>query len=30
LALVTRYDERMGRGPNRRWLTVTDPDFFES
>jgi len=30
LALVTRYCERMGRGPKRRWLTVTEPDFLES
>ncbi len=25
-----RYVERMGRGPNRRWDVVIEPDFFES
>ncbi len=30
LARLMRYEERIGLGPNRRWDTVTDPDFFES
>jgi hypothetical protein len=29
-ACFTRYDERMGPGPKRRWLMVIAPDFFES
>jgi hypothetical protein len=30
LALEMRYAERIGRGPKRRWLVVSVPDFFES
>ena len=29
-ACLTRYDERIGPGPKRRWLMVIAPDFFES
>jgi len=29
-ALSMRYDDRIGRGPKRRWETVVEPDFFES
>ena len=30
LARLIRYAERIGRGPKRRWETVTAPAFFES
>ena len=29
-ARSTRYVEWMGRGPNRKWEVVVEPDFFES
>ena len=30
VALSIRYVLWIGAGSNRRWLTVIDPDFFES